>query len=71
MGSLEYQPWDDPEFSFDNEDGSGPHNGDMSSCAACAGSIYYLYSPYGGWWIHNLHPEDGHDAQPKHSTDGK
>jgi hypothetical protein len=35
-----------------------------SVCAQCSGNIFYQDSPFGGWWIHHEHPEDGHEALP-------
>ena len=31
-------------------------------CAICGGFIEYLAPPGGGWFAHEHHPEDGHDA---------
>lgn len=31
-------------------------------CSVCSGFIFYQDCPTGGWWIHAIHPEDGHDA---------
>lgn len=33
-------------------------------CRICEGKIFYYESPSGGWWSHEVHPEDEHDAEP-------
>ena len=33
-------------------------------CGECGGSIHWLNAPTGGWWAHDRHPDDGHDATP-------
>lgn len=33
-------------------------------CNICGGHINYQDAPTGGWWAHETHPEDGHDAWP-------
>jgi DNA-directed RNA polymerase subunit RPC12/RpoP len=33
-----------------------------SSCRRCEGRIFYQDCPTGGWWIHEAHPDDDHDA---------
>lgn len=35
-----------------------------STCVYCSGEIWYQECPTGGWWIHNKHPSDHHDAEP-------
>jgi len=35
-----------------------------SVCDTCSGNIFWQDCPTGGWWIHQQHPEDGHDALP-------
>lgn len=37
----------------------------MGICAACGGLIGYVNAPTGGWWAHDQHPEDNHDAVPQ------
>jgi hypothetical protein len=34
------------------------------TCAVCAGPVGYIDCPTGGWWAHDRHPVDGHDAEP-------
>lgn len=36
----------------------------LSNCAACQDVISWIDCPTGGWWAHEIHPEDGHDARP-------
>lgn len=31
-------------------------------CDVCKGLVAWQDCPTGGWWIHEIHPEDGHDA---------
>lgn len=33
-------------------------------CGDCGGVIHWIESPTGGWWAHEEHPEDEHDAWP-------
>lgn len=39
-----------------------PQDGDKGTCATCKGGIWYQDCPTGGWWIHDQHPADNHDA---------
>lgn len=52
MGAEDYcvcgQPW--------------PHK-PMADCAVCGAAIRWQDCPTGGWWIHDVHPSDGHDAK--------
>jgi hypothetical protein len=34
-------------------------------CRVCDDGIWWQECPTGGWWIHDVHPADGHDAQPE------
>lgn len=36
----------------------------FDSCTACAGVIGWIECPTGGWWAHQDHPTDHHDAVP-------
>lgn len=36
----------------------------LSSCSGCGGTVGWIDCPTGGWWAHEQHPGDGHDAQP-------
>lgn len=36
----------------------------MRPCKQCNGQIFWQDCPTGGWWIHLVHPDDGHDAHP-------
>ncbi|MFF4327246.1 hypothetical protein ACFYZT_12055 [Streptomyces sp. NPDC001591] len=41
-------------------------------CIRCAGVIRWIACPTGGWWAHDTHPADHHDAAPdqeQHLTD--
>jgi hypothetical protein len=50
---IDWEPDDAPE----------PSDGEHGTCAACGGEIGFQDAPGGGWWIHDTHPADGHDAQ--------
>ena len=41
-----------------------------SNCRACVTPIAWIDCPTGGWWAHDQHPEDGHDAIPGAWQDG-
>ena len=41
----------------------------FADCQQCDGRIWWIDCPTGGWWAHNQHPVDNHDAQPT-TTDG-
>lgn len=32
------------------------------ACHECGNVIYWQEAPGGGWWVHEHHPVDGHDA---------
>lgn len=34
----------------------------MAACIECGGRAQWVECPTGGWWSHEVHPEDGHDA---------
>ncbi|AWT42598.1 MULTISPECIES: hypothetical protein [Streptomyces] len=34
-------------------------------CALCETPVAWIDCPTGGWWAHDEHPADGHDASPK------
>lgn len=36
----------------------------MGPCRHCEGPIWWMECPTGGWWIHDRHPLDDHDAEP-------
>ncbi|MDH6610253.1 hypothetical protein M2164_005888 [Streptomyces sp. SAI-208] len=44
-----------------------PHG---TNCRVCVTPIAWVDCPAGGWWAHNQHPEDGHDAIPGAWQDG-
>lgn len=33
------------------------------TCTVCGGGCRYQDCPTGGWWIHDHHPDDDHDAE--------
>jgi hypothetical protein len=33
-------------------------------CALCETPVGWIDCPTGGWWAHDTHPTDGHDASP-------
>jgi len=33
-------------------------------CKACRGRVFWQECPTGGWWYHESHPTDNHDAVP-------
>jgi hypothetical protein len=39
-------------------------------CRTCMTPIGYIDCPTGGWWAHETHPADGHDAVPGGWVDG-
>lgn len=45
------------------EEGPEPADGAHGTCAVCGGGIRYQACPTGGWWIHDTHPDDDHDAR--------
>jgi hypothetical protein len=51
--------------AVEHEDGPEPtpRDGEHGTCAACGGAIRYIDCPTGGWWAHETHPADGHDAE--------
>jgi hypothetical protein len=34
-----------------------------ATCAVCSGVIGWIDCPTGGWWAHEQHPADDHDAR--------
>ncbi|WP_280193240.1 hypothetical protein [Nocardia farcinica] len=34
-----------------------------ATCTVCRTDIHWIDAPTGGWWAHDVHPEDEHDAQ--------
>lgn len=44
-----------------------PDAASTSNCATCKGTVAWIDAPTGGWWAHDQHPADDHDAQPAHS----
>jgi hypothetical protein len=38
-----------------------------SRCAACVEVVGWIDCPTGGWWAHEQHPTDDHDAKPTRS----
>jgi hypothetical protein len=41
-----------------------PHPPIKSACVECDRPITWVESPTGGWWAHDVHPADDHDADP-------
>ncbi|MCI3246479.1 hypothetical protein, partial [Streptomyces spinosisporus] len=39
-------------------------------CRTCVTAIGYIDAPTGGWWAHETHPADDHDAVPGAWVDG-
>jgi len=37
-------------------------------CDKCQTAIYWQDCPTGGWWIHEVHPKDNHDAESELSV---
>ena len=35
----------------------------IAMCRDCRGKIHWQDCPTGGWWVHEKHPEDHHDAR--------
>lgn len=44
--------------------GALPAEPELEQCATCGGAIGWIDCPTGGWWAHEHHPEDDHDADP-------
>lgn len=42
-----------------------PRDGERARCSGCGTGIRYQDCPTGGWWVHDVHPADGHDAEPR------
>jgi Fe-S-cluster-containing dehydrogenase component len=36
----------------------------QAACQHCHTPIQWIDCPTGGWWAHDDHPADGHDAEP-------
>lgn len=34
-----------------------------TACRRCGGPAEWIDCPTGGWWAHDVHPADGHDAE--------
>lgn len=62
---------DDVEPVVEQDDASGyetdpdpkPRDGEHGTCAVSGGEIHYVSCDHGGWWAHETHPADGHDAE--------
>ena len=39
-------------------------------CLICMDTIYFQECPTGGWWIHEHHPDDNHDAYSSFHPEG-
>lgn len=37
----------------------------VGTCVVCGARIGWIECPTGGWWAHEVHPADNHDAQPQ------
>jgi hypothetical protein len=35
---------------------------ELALCMTCESFIRWIDCPTGGWWAHEIHPADGHDA---------
>lgn len=36
----------------------------VGTCNKCYKTCHYIDCPTGGWWAHDIHPADDHDADP-------
>lgn len=45
-----------------------PDSASASKCLVCGGAIGWIECPTGGWWAHETHPADEHDAVPEHGN---
>lgn len=36
---------------------------EIKCCDICGGEIHWIDCPTGGWWAHEVHPRDDHDAE--------
>lgn len=53
----------DPEAHMYETDSEPPlFDGQHGACAPCGQPIRYVDCPTGGWWAHEVHPADDHDA---------
>lgn len=34
-----------------------------AACLLCRTLVDWIDCPTGGWWVHRVHPVDGHDAE--------
>lgn len=60
---------DPVEWLHDDRDLNDDHHtipkSETAVCAVCETPIFYQDAPVtGGWWIHAVHPDDDHDAEP-------
>lgn len=55
---MNYPSIEDPTFRPGE-----PYDGMHGTCTKCGGQIFYQDCPTGGWWIHEVHPADNHDAE--------
>ncbi|WBP89492.1 hypothetical protein [Kitasatospora cathayae] len=37
-----------------------------ATCTTCHTAIHWIDCPTGGWWRHDQHPADNHDAEHDH-----
>lgn len=50
-------------FAWPISDEYRPDN-EEALCIHCAGIIRWIACPASGWWAHDTHPTDHHDAEP-------
>jgi hypothetical protein len=42
---------------------TGCSTSSAATCGTCRQPIHWVDCPTGGWWRHDQHPTDGHDAE--------
>lgn len=50
-------------FDVLNTEGDQPRVIEPAPCIHCHGTARWIDCPTGGWWAHDVHPADGHDAE--------
>lgn len=46
------------------------HNNPPMQCIRCDTAVGWVDAPTGGWWAHETHPADDHDADPRPAAEG-
>lgn len=62
---TEYKTWYRCDGRAEIDGLPAPRDAERARCVTCGIGIRYQDAPGGGWWIHDTHPADGHDAEPR------